>query len=241
MIWVESWESIPAGTYPANDDEMIAARIGMDYDDFNARRKALMRGWERHSDGLLYHPFITSQVLQMISGRGQTSERQRRFREANERRKAEAVTRHSDDVTRYKDEVTRESRVSNGEEQELEVKKEGTNVPLSEATASDRVSACPHLQIIDLYHDALPELPGIVASRWTGSKDATALQARWREDPRHQSLDFWTRFFAVVRTNAHWMGHNDRGWAANLRWLVKRENFDKVVERMVNVQGAANG
>ncbi|MCK7461176.1 MAG: replicative DNA helicase [Sphingobacterium sp.] len=30
------------------------------------------------------------------------------------------------------------------------------------------------------------------------------------------------------------MGQNERGWKANLRWLVKRENFDKVLERMVD-------
>lgn len=124
------------------------------------------------------------------------------------------------------------------------IRKEGTIVPLSIAATApsdeesrdasrESIPACPHRQIIDLYHDTLPELPGIVASRWQGSKDATALQARWREDERHRSLDFWGRFFVAVRSNPHWMGQNDRGWTAGLRWLVKRENFDKVIDRMV--------
>lgn len=94
---------------------------------------------------------------------------------------------------------------------------------------------CPHLRIIDAYHAALPELPLVVASRWRGSKDAKAMQSRWREDARHQSIEFWGRFFAVVRTNPHWMGNNERGWKADLRWLVKLENFNKVIDRMVNL------
>ncbi|NCA72517.1 MAG: hypothetical protein EOM91_21140 [Sphingobacteriia bacterium] len=101
---------------------------------------------------------------------------------------------------------------------------------------ADRRPACPHSDIIDTYHDVLPELPGIVKSRWTGSKDEDALRTRWREDKRHQSLDFWRRFFAAVRTNPHWMGNNDRGWSADLRWLVKRANFDKVIDRMANAR-----
>lgn len=93
---------------------------------------------------------------------------------------------------------------------------------------------CPHQEIIALYHQILPELPIIVLSRWRGSQSEIHLRARWREDPRHRDLRFWERFFKTVRTNPHWMGHNQSGWQANLRWLVKRENFTKVVERMVD-------
>lgn len=132
------------------------------------------------------------------------------------------------------------------------IRKEGTIVPLSEpaspkpdCSASDdgtnlvllpSVLPCPHLEIIALYLDALPELPGVIPSRWAGSTGSTHLQARWREDKRHQSLDFWARFFATVRTNPHWLGQNDRAWRADLRWLVKRENFDKVLLRLLETQ-----
>lgn len=122
---------------------------------------------------------------------------------------------------------------------------EPTNEPISNLSLSlspesvSRASSCPHLKIIDLYHEILPELPGIVVSRWGDSKDAKALATRWKEDKRHQSIGFWRRFFETVRTNQHWMGANDRGWTANLRWLVKRESFDKVIERMVNASEAA--
>lgn len=115
--------------------------------------------------------------------------------------------------------------------------KEEANASLSLA-ACDRQNAkpptCPHEAIIGLYMSTLPELPRIVKSRWPGSKSETALRARWREDTNHQSLDFWQSFFNTVRTNPHWMGDNDRGWTADLHWLVNRSNFDKVILRMVN-------
>lgn len=68
MLWIESWSSAPAGSYEA-DDEVIAARIGMDLDQFAVARKHLMRGWYRASDGRLYHGHITTLVLAMAEVR----------------------------------------------------------------------------------------------------------------------------------------------------------------------------
>ena len=111
----------------------------------------------------------------------------------------------------------------------------GTNVP-SSGSGDPAPSAlrCPHQDIIALYHDILPELPAIVVSRWPESKDSAALRARWKEDARHRSMEFWERFFTAVRTNPHWMGENASGWQANLRGLVKRSSFDKVLDRRVD-------
>lgn len=80
MLWLEAWNSVPVGTYPADDDEMIAARIGMDYDEFTRARRHLMRGWVRHSNGLLYHSYITDCVLRMVSRRKNTASRVNRWR-----------------------------------------------------------------------------------------------------------------------------------------------------------------
>lgn len=104
-----------------------------------------------------------------------------------------------------------------------------------------KLPSCPHSEIIALYHSTLPELPRIVLARWPGSTDAKALASRWREDQRHQDMAFWDRFFRSVRDNPHWMGNNDRGWQANLRWLVQRKNFDKAVEAMATARRRAHG
>lgn len=93
------------------------------------------------------------------------------------------------------------------------------------------VPTCKHNEIIQIYQELLPELPSIVIARYKGSKKETNLRARWKEDKAHQDLDFWKTFFGVVRTNPHWMGENDRGWKADFEWLLKRDNFDKVIQK----------
>lgn len=130
--------------------------------------------------------------------------------------------------------ATLQERCSNAPETETETEEEA-NASLSEPDkpVADRVDACPHQKIIGVYHEVLPELPGVVISRWAASQGADHLRTRWREDRRHQSLDFWQGFFGTVRTSKHWMGENERGWKADLRWLLERRNFDKVITQMV--------
>lgn len=89
---------------------------------------------------------------------------------------------------------------------------------------------CKHKEIIQIYLETLPELPGIVEARYSGSVKEKNLKARWLEDEAHQDLEFWRAFFGIVRKNKFWMGENDRGWKADFEWLTKRVNFDKVIQ-----------
>lgn len=98
----------------------------------------------------------------------------------------------------------------------------------------DKAAPCPHVEIIELYHECLPQLPRVIVDRWKGSKRERDLTARWRESDKHQDLDFWRWYFSNVKSSAFHMGQNDRGWTANLEWLVNRTNFDKMIERIVN-------
>lgn len=159
-----------------------------------------------------------------------SSERVRRHR-------ARAKTQGDDksDVTLH---GTLQQRSSNALDTDTDTDIEDSYESSSSAVA-DRLPACPHRDIIDLYLETLPELPAVVASRWSGSQAAKWLKTRWREDPRHRDLEFWRRFFQAVRTNPHWMGENGTGWQADLGWLVKRSSFDKVITRMVNAREAA--
>lgn len=79
MLWVTAWEQIPAGSFP-NDDEIIAAKIGMNVDQFTLWRKVLMRGWTMHSDGRLYHSVIASRVLQIVEWRDNEAKRKAAYR-----------------------------------------------------------------------------------------------------------------------------------------------------------------
>ena len=68
---------------------------------------------------------------------------------------------------------------------------------------------------------------------WTPAR-AQVLRARWREDRKRQTLDWWRRFFAYCATSPFLTGRTStpgrRAFEVSLDWLVKAENFAKVRE-----------
>lgn len=96
----------------------------------------------------------------------------------------------------------------------------------------------PYQQIIDAYHEALPELPRAVAmsdsrkrlikSRWLEMLKSKRPDGTRRYTDVESGIAWWRLFFKTAGTNKFWMGENDRGWTANLDWLMK--NNWKVVE-----------
>ncbi|MCA8017760.1 hypothetical protein [Burkholderia metallica] len=81
MLWMTAWEQTPCGSLP-DDDELIAARIGMPTEQFQAIKKRLMRGWWLAEDGRMYHSTMVERVLEMTERRDGE-----RVRKANQRAK----------------------------------------------------------------------------------------------------------------------------------------------------------
>ncbi len=90
---------------------------------------------------------------------------------------------------------------------------------------------CPHLKIIDLYHEVLPELTEVRV--WEGERERK-LAARWKGDKARQNLDWWRSFFESVRGMPFLMGErtgrDGRAFTCTLEWLVSPKNFAKVIE-----------
>lgn len=91
---------------------------------------------------------------------------------------------------------------------------------------------CPHQAIIAAYHELLPVCPHI--REWTPAR-AAALRARWREKPERQSVDWWRQLFAYCARSEFLTGRarpapGRKPFLLSLDWLVKAENFAKVVE-----------
>lgn len=104
---------------------------------------------------------------------------------------------------------------------------------------------CPHQALVALYAKHLPHLrqPAV----WDGQR-AEAMRTRWRQCSRPtafgdgyateaEGLAFWDRFFAFVAgcpklrdgiTSTS--GGQVRVWKPDLPWLLKAENFAKVIE-----------
>lgn len=125
------------------------------------------------------------------------------------------------------------------------------DIPTSDEVGSDQASPdhakqipktpdCPHQQIIALYAKHLPTLsqPRI----WEGQR-AENLRARWRwvltakrsDGKRHATdvdagLDFFERVFVYVAASDFLTGRDGKWQGCDLGWLVKAENFAKVIE-----------
>ncbi|MEE4247357.1 MAG: Lin1244/Lin1753 domain-containing protein, partial [Kangiellaceae bacterium] len=122
--------------------------------------------------------------------------------------------------------------LSHGEERRGEEKKEIKHNGQKSAT-SDRV---PVREIVDLYHQTLPELPRI--EKITAARRGH-IQQRWREDL--PSLDRWENFFTFVRRSDFLMGRAEprpgsKPFRADLEWMTKAGNFAKIAEEKYHGQ-----
>lgn len=87
---------------------------------------------------------------------------------------------------------------------------------------------CPHQEIIALYHEVLPQCPQV--RDWTPAR-AVQLRARWNEDEKRQSLDYWRQFFEYVKTCDFLVGKTGKTpFFADLEWMTKSGNFTKIRE-----------
>lgn len=106
------------------------------------------------------------------------------------------------------------------------------------ASRSTKPAEVPERQIVDLYHEMLPGLPRVAKLT---EKRRQWLKARWHDDPGHQSLGFWRRYFELVQRSPHLLGQNDRGWTANFEWLLNSSNFVKTIEGQYLAKDKAHG
>lgn len=100
----------------------------------------------------------------------------------------------------------------------------------SRTGAKTATTATPefHRQIIDAYHDALPELPRV--KDWSESR-RKALDARIaeRKSKGAETIGYWRAYFEKVAASDFLTGRAT-DFRANLEWLVQRKNFTKVIE-----------
>ncbi|MFW5721644.1 MAG: hypothetical protein ACOCWW_04605, partial [Bacteroidota bacterium] len=100
------------------------------------------------------------------------------------------------------------------------------SLDLEEKSSEKQRKNCPHQKIIDLYHNILPELPKVQDWSPTSRK---RLQALWNEFSERKSIDWWRSFFEdYIKTSDFLMGRKVE-FKANLAWIVKRENFSKIL------------
>jgi hypothetical protein len=113
-----------------------------------------------------------------------------------------------------------------------------------------KLQLCPHQSIVDLYHEALPELP---RAKLMGDARKKALKAFWvwiltsgksngkpRATTSEQALVWIKSYFERARTNDFLMGRTARGdghagWKCDLDFLLTEKGKRQVIEKSGNL------
>lgn len=104
------------------------------------------------------------------------------------------------------------------------------------------VPDCPHIRLIEVFGERLPSLPQPKPELWSG-KSADAMRARWRwlmtakrgkDGARYATTEdegvaWMGRFFGYVSKSDFLMGRQG-SFVCSLQWLMKADNFNKVVQ-----------
>jgi len=239
MMWAESWRCTPCGSYP-NEDDIIAARLGMPINLFRAHREILLRGWSLHSDGRLYHAVISEKVLDMIAWRSAEQERKAKWRAAKALLKNQS---HGEDVPRDKT-GTDVSLTTPSPSPSPSPSPVGKDEQATPASGSGEPPPCPHQLLIKAFNATLPTCPQVDPDRWNERKQRLMRQ-RWREAWEVEgkkgrqrdtaALQQWfERLFAYCRQSAFLMGKipgRDGGppFELTLEWLLGPKNFDRII------------
>lgn len=156
-----------------------------------------------------------------------------RTRAYRERQKA-AGDADLDDVT--PSDATERQETPRGEESrgDIEENPTGSSSPAEPTT-------CPHRAILALFGKHLPNLPQPKPELWDGQRQKN-LAARWRwlltarktsgeryATSEAEGLDWFERFFGYVAKSDFLTGRSG-DWQCDLGWLVKAENFTKVIQ-----------
>lgn len=244
MLWYESWKQHPIGTLP-NNDQLIAAIIGCSNAFFLQHREVLMRGWELHSDGLLYHPTVTKRVYAMIGKRQKDAVRQAKHRSMPNQGDTNGVTRDS--------RVSNDGVAASPSPPPLPIPFSKDESPTdSSARPVDRAPACPHERIIELWNRVMVTSPKVDADRWH-ENHRRPLRTRWREVWEYEGkkgrardtealLLWWERLFRFCRESKFLMGQvpgRDGGppFELTLPYLIGPKNLYRVISGEFHREG----
>ncbi len=204
-------------------DELVSAGLVMTY-EINGQTFAEIPTFAKH---------------QVINNRESASTITARVTDATttrEQRVTDATTTREQRVTDAT--TTREARVTDATTTPLMGKegkgKEGNDVVDDTAVSSivgKAADPCPHHEIIDLYHRTLPM--GRQVRVWTEARRAK-LRARWREDSKRQSLEWWGRLFAYIAKSEFLTGKvcakDRKPFEIDLEWIITPANLVKIIE-----------
>ena len=274
LLWCASWHQVPAASIPDND-QWIAKQAGYAQRGKVAKewadvRAGALHGWVKCSDGRLYHPVVAVKAVDAWESKRDQRWRTecRRIKKHNERHGMSLPKPTFDEWvsqgcpsgqrlpvpsdigelspgtgTKSPKIVPRETRSKGqGEGQgQGQRKKKGAKAPMSAESLPTWMQG-----LVDLYHEILPELPGV---RVMDKERDQALRDFWewvmttkRPDgtPRATNTEealAWARdYFTRARNNGWIMGRTPpspghENWRCSIEYLLSSKGMKKVIEQ----------
>lgn len=256
-LWCRSWSQIPAASIP-NADRILAKWAGVSLNEWRMVREQALRGWISCSDGRLYHPIVAEKALTAWLQRISLQERSAKGNEkagravvndpahfARLRVDAEqhlAVVRTLimplpegaiDSPTGSADPSFGESLgTPTGTDFSSEVEGEGEgegeeiiSVPTNAPAVTGKPVGHDVQQAFDAYNEAAEQLGLSQAAKLTESR-RKGIMARLKE----AGPDGWTTVLENLAFSPHHLGQNDRGWRADLDFIIKQDRFQRFLE-----------
>lgn len=94
---------------------------------------------------------------------------------------------------------------------------------MNQTNSHQQADDVPCDEIFEAYERVLPTKPKV---KIRDDDRRKAIRSLWRKDKRFQSVEFWERYFSVVRGSTFLMGSKTFAFD----WLMKPANFKKVAE-----------
>lgn len=98
-----------------------------------------------------------------------------------------------------------------------------SNQELNLTNCHQQADDVPVDEIFEIYERVLPTKPRV---RIRDDARRKAVRSLWRKDKKFQSVDFWERYFTVVRNSTFLMSQKTFAFD----WLMQPKNFKKVAE-----------
>lgn len=250
LLWARSWTQVPAASVPA-DERLLCRMVSLSLNEWREVSDMALRGWVECDDGRLYHPVVAEKALQAwierVAYKARSSKanaaKHEGFKhspEAFDAMRRDAVIHLerlvpgsgvSFGIVLQGDEITPSGSRSaptrsvsppkrEGEERDSESERDSSLV------ASPAASATPDVQsAFDAYNDVARELGLPVARDLTAKrtgKIARTLKAK--------GLSGWSEALDALRDSPHCQGRNDRGWKADLDFLLQEDSFQRLTE-----------
>lgn len=240
MLWMKSWSQTPAGSLPSND-LIIANRIGMDPVLFTAKREILMRGWYLANDDRHYHPVLTELVEVMRDSRAKD-----RAKKAKQRADVSSKKQPSPPTVPGDSPPCPPTGTGTGTGTGLSLLSTEGSLPTAKPSTMYRPPDCPHLRVLEIWAEVLPEQHQHDPEEWRGAR-SEHLRARWRESAAKEGAKktrwaseadgilYFRRLFLWMRQSAFLMGKTPprkggRQFTITLEWVVRQANWAKIIE-----------